>query len=379
MSGVCRWRHSRIEATLTLETFQVKAVDICAYGRAADSGDLVPSWMVLELDRKRQEEIYLLSLELADARGWNSLGPQAARVWEAPAAWKTDSQNKTARRIATRVLALMKRARELLGGQIGFDNFIVWQLLADLTGSGVWRRFRMVSSPWVLKQVWENQLARKLFEAQRRSVHIMPASQVNALKRASHSSQRNMTMTRAMAFGQVPGNEKLLQQKYLDVEYQSSIVPNGRVIDQALEVQPDSDMAQVLEDAQRAANARAELAAKREADELETIKSEAQREFEQYVKPLLEKAAESKRAKAARAAARKAASTAGDTTRAEQVGPRPHKHACTPESTLTPSHTPQIHYTRHRYTTHATDTLHTPQVHYTRHRYRCSKSIAVRV
>ena len=85
-------------------------------------------------------------------------------------------------------------------------------------------------------------------------------------------------------------------------------------------------MAQVLQDAQLAASARAELAAKREAEELETIKSEARREFEQHVKPLLEKAAERKRAKAQRAAARKAARAAGDTTRAKQVARHASSH-----------------------------------------------------
>ena len=164
--------------------------------------------------KQLQEEIYLLALELADARGWDTLGKEASSVWTAPARWKTESENKAARRVAMRVISLLKRIRELLGGQIGLDNFFAWQLLAGLRGNHVWGKFCLLRSQDVLRQVWENEPARKLFESQRRTTHMVTPSAVNALKRASHSTQRNMVMTRALSHGQVHGNETLLQAKF---------------------------------------------------------------------------------------------------------------------------------------------------------------------
>ena len=61
---------------------------------------------------------------------------------------------------------------------------------------------------------------------------------------------------------------------------------------------------------------------KREAAERETIKSEAKKEFERFVLPLLEKADAKAKAKAERAAARKAsaANATGMGSIAEEVG-----------------------------------------------------------
>ena len=58
--------------------------------------------------------------------------------------------------------------------------------------------------------------------------------------------------------------------------------PKWKVIDAAVEVQDDSDVAEALAEAQRAAQVRAQAAVKEAEAERETIKSaEARRDFEQ--------------------------------------------------------------------------------------------------
>ena len=284
----------------------VKPFDISEMGRAAANGDFVPSWRVFELIKHSQEELHLLALELADARGWNNLGPTVERVWSPPAPWKTESANKAARRTATRMNALVKRMRELLGGQIGLDNYWAWQMTSELTGNMVWRKFCNISSASALRVVWQNVAARKVMEVERRKVHMHTPSRVNGLRRASHSTQRNMKMTRYLANGQVQGNEILQQAKYRDIKYQGLITPNGKDFEEVVEIDEGADVQAALEEARRAAEQRAADMVKQEELEKEMIKSEAQRDFEILVAPALAKAKAKAAAKKARAAARKA-------------------------------------------------------------------------
>ena len=124
-----------------------------------------------------------------------------------------------------------------------------------------------------------------MLEIERSKVRLFTPTEVNAGKRESHQTSRNMRFTRQVACGQIWGNDTLLQARYRNIAYQQSAVPIAIAPDSIVETTADAAQS-ILADAARRAEARAIAAVEQEEKELKFLKTQAELDAVEFLQKL---------------------------------------------------------------------------------------------
>lgn len=264
--------------------------DINALPRMILNGDATPNDERLAAERRLQEQIWNLQVQLRYLQGETIEGSSKATFEVPNSKHQTKSANRRSRRIMEKGQAHLWAIWELTDGDNdsleGFENFVFTLIKQGLKGSGARHSQRWMSNR-ILELLYSDAFVREALEKERVKVKMYTPSQINAKVRQGHVGQAQFRSMRGLAAKQWWGNDVLRTEAVDAREHAKLVVPMGEDFDEAARVQPgDVQQANAVAAAQqRRAETRAIRMKEMEAKERELMRSRAEKELAKMKMP----------------------------------------------------------------------------------------------